>query len=392
LNETTIKKTKTRKDLLQELVELTARLEKAEETIREIRSGEHEKAKLEAAVAAAVDAVVITDSEGIVRYVNPAFETITGYKKEEVEGKMLPSFDPENSGAAALESLMAGRPWSGVLRRTRKDETVYQEENTIAPVRNASGRVTNFVAIKRDITEKLGMEAAAQAVNTMNNIGYVFSGIRHEMGNPVNSLKMILTVLRSRMRDFSRETVMEYVERAIQEVSKLEYLLTALKNFNMYEVPELKVFPAGPFLENLVALISAEFNKKGVKISADLLPGAELVHADPRALQQVLLNVLTNALDALQGAPEPEISIKVMHIGKTVLFRIWDNGKGLSEKERKQLFTPFYTTKEHGTGLGLVIARKMLLKMGGSIELSSQAGSGTVADVFVPGGSSEIQG
>ena len=203
----------------------------------------------------------------------------------------------------------------------------------------------------------------------MNNIGYVFSGIRHEIGNPINSIKMTLTVLRANMDNYSKEAVQNYIERMQDEVLKIEYLLKSLKAFNMYETPELQDIRLPDFLEKFLALSKNDYEQKGITITASVEPGTEFCHADPRALQQVLLNIFTNAIDACVAVPTPEISIVVSKSSGKIHLQISDNGCGMTGEQQNNLFKPFYTTKSDGTGLGLVIAKKMLTKMNACMEV-----------------------
>jgi len=355
--------------------------------ITERKQAEGELAKLVAAVESTAEGVVITTPEGIIEYVNPAFERITGYSRNEAAGKYFYAVDGNSENPELYEEirekLKAGKTWSGRLSSRKKDGTAYQEDVTIAPVKGPTGQIMNYVAVKRDVTEKLRLESIAEAVNTMNNIGYIFSGIRHEIGNPVNSMKTALSVLRGKLDSAPTETVREYIDRAMSEVSRLEYLLKALRNFNMYETPDLKRIQLDPFIRIFMSLTAGDFEKKGIRLELDISPQAEYAYADPRALQQVLLNIMTNAADALEGRPEPKISIKLMKMGRMVLIRVADNGYGMGEKQQRELFMPFYTTKPHGTGLGLMITKKMLSRMNGNIQVASELGVGTVVDIFL---------
>ncbi|NOY64756.1 MAG: HAMP domain-containing histidine kinase [Nitrospirae bacterium] len=228
-----------------------------------------------------------------------------------------------------------------------------------------------------DVTEKMRLNSIAEAVNTMNNIGYIFSGIRHEIGNPVNSIKMTLSVLRDNIEIYSREKVIEYIDRALNEVSRVEYLLRVLKSFSMYENMELQNIQISSFIDNLLSMVMKDFEKKGIKIKTLIRKNAEMVYADPRALQQVMMNILTNASDALKDRENPEILISIYKMNNQIIIRVADNGCGMSEEQQKNLFKPFYTTKPDGTGLGLVIVKKMLTGMNGTIRIESRENIGT---------------
>jgi len=351
---------------------------------------EEERARLAMAVQDVAEAVVITDARGIIQYVNPAFEKITGYSKEEVVGGDMHFLDggrhDESFFRSLRDSLGRDGVWSGRVTNKKKDGTFYEEEWTISPVKNESGEVVNYVSVKRDITEKLRLESIAQAVDTMNNIGYIFSGVRHEIGNPISSVAMALNVLKMKLDNFDKENIARYIDRALEEIVKVEYLLHSLKNYNMYENPELRTISMKDFTGKLFSLVREDFSRKGIKIDVSVNPESVSAYADPRALQQVLLNVMTNAADALDGRPCPRIALRVFAADSQVGIRVEDNGCGMTEQNLASVFKPFYTSKPRGTGLGLVIVRKMVALMNGSVTITSRAGEGTAVELLLPAG------
>lgn len=361
--------------------------------ITERKKAEEERFRLAAAVESTAEAIVITDSKGMIQYVNPTFERLTGYAKGEVIRHDLHILDSgkhdEAFYKALRDTLRRGEVWSGTLISKKKDGALYPEECTISPVKGPSGVVVNYVAVKHDMTEKIRLESIAEAVDAMNNMGYIFSGIRHEIGNPVNTMKITLSVLKNNINNYSKETVTEYIDRVLTQISRVEYLLRTMKNFNMYETLQLMNVNMTSFMDNFLSLVANDFERKGIKIEAIVYPEAKWGCADPRALQQVMLNILINASDALEGRENPKIIIAISKMAGMIVVRITDNGCGISEEQQKRLFKPFYTNKAHGTGLGLVIAKKMLIKMNGTIEITSRKNEGTVAELFIPEGKDE---
>lgn len=240
-------------------------------------------------------------------------------------------------------------------------------------------RADNFAWVfLRDITEKARLEAIAEAVETTNSIGYIFSAVRHELGNPVNSIKVALSVLGSNIDTYSRETIAEYVERMSSEVSRIEHLLRSLRSFSLYERPEIDRVPMRVLCDELRTLVADELRARNIRLVLALGENVEAL-CDSRAMHQVLLNLVTNASDALAGRPDAVITVRCTQTESVVFLRVEDNGPGLSAEQMSHLFKPFNTTKPAGTGLGLVIARKLLAAMNGTIALESAPGSGTTA-------------
>jgi PAS domain S-box-containing protein len=355
---------------------------------------EEELARLASAAESAADAIVITDKKGLIQYINPAFEQITGYTKDEVIGKNIHLLDSgeqiEDFYIEIRETLKHKGVWKGMLVNRKKDGSLYHEECTISAVRDSSGNIINYVAIKRDVTEKIRLESIAQAVNIMNNIGYIFSGIRHEIGNPLNSIKMTLSMLKENFRKFDTSAINEYLERSIDEIRRVEYILKSFKNFNMYEHLELQNIPVKSFMDKFLTIIKDDFYKRGISFSLHQSPDVDYCYADPRALHQVLLNVLINAADACIGRKNPMISISVSGSSETIDIKVQDNGCGMSEDQVRNLFRPFFTTKPDGTGLGLVITKKMLSLMNGTIEIHSIKDKGTTVNILLPRGSNDL--
>ena len=237
-----------------------------------------------------------------------------------------------------------------------------------------------------DITEKMRLNSIAEAVNTMNNLGYIFSGIRHELGNPINSIKTTITVLKKNLQSYSKDTTVEFIDRVLSDVTRVEVLLKDLKNFSMYESPDCGEVDVVTFMDNFLAMVDRDFSAKKIVIRTHFSAGADHGYFDARALQHVMLNILTNAADALEGVPAPLITIHTARTGDRIIIRVLDNGRGIPEEQKKHLFHPFSTTKSHGTGLGLVIVKKMLLKMDGTIAIESFEKAGTTVTLNLPAG------
>ena len=236
----------------------------------------------------------------------------------------------------------------------------------------------------RDITEQARLESIAQAINSMDNLGFIFSGIRHEIGNPLNSLKMTITVLKNNLGRFPKANIEAYINRTLAEVSRMEYLLRSLKSFSMFEKADCQRLDITNFLEKFESLVSRDLLRNDIVLTLRIDHQTPPVQADPRGLHQVLLNLVANAADALTGCPEPYILIHVRQRDNLVWLYIEDNGCGMDQEQQKLLFQPFCTSKPDGNGLGLVITRKLLALMNGSIDITSVQGRGTCVAISLP--------
>lgn len=354
----------------------------------ERKNSEEELKHLVAAIEQSAEGVMIADTKGRILYCNPAFEERTGYSRGELaamdQGQALgrgfqQMFIREISGL-----LKAGRSWHGQFTQPRRDGTEFESDATLSPVMGPDGAVANVVAAVRDVTEQKRLRSIAEAVNTMENIGYVFSGIRHEIGNALTSIKMAVGILSKNFDTYPRETIAKVIEMASKEVARMEDLLRSLKNFSMYESLKPEKVEINQFLGKIRLLAAEDFKKRGISIDTRLDPGEIEAWLDPRALQQVVLNLLANAADALQGREDSRITISSSRENGHLMIAVEDNGCGISREQQRNLFKPFYTSKPTGTGLGLVITKNIMVKMGGDILIESERDRGTRAILRLP--------
>lgn len=324
--------------------------------------------------------VYITDLSGKIQYVNTLIEDSFNENKEYFIGKNISEIKPVISEEILTGEIIPTLSKNNIWRKNARVKAVgeeFFEEITVSNVKDDQGKVFSYVFACRDVTETRRLESIAEAVNMMDNVGYIFSGIRHELGNPINSVKMALTVLEKNLEKWDREQVAVYINRCMLELSRVEYLLRALKSFSLHENPKMEKVSLADFLENFVSFAKGDFEKRGIEINLSQVAETSEARCDARALHQVMINLITNAADALQSTDEPKIIISLNRIKNNFQITVEDNGCGMSEKQIANLFKPFYTSKEGGTGLGLVIVHKMLVRMNGTIFVESKLDAGT---------------
>ena len=358
---------------------------KNEELAFEVR----ERIRLAALIEQFSDSVMVVENNGCISYANLACEKNSGYSPRELVGEPIwktQHMEIEPKLVAEIkECVKKGNEWQGTVNNIKKDGSLYLEEIFLQPLVDSNGDVTSHVVIKKDVTERCRLESIASSVNLMDNVGFVFSGIRHELGNPVNSLKMTLSVLSKKIDLFSKEKIVEFLDRSQNEISRIEYLLQSLHSFSMFETPVPENILLPEFIKNVVDMHRKEFAAARIDLQIQIEKDAEGVYADPRALVQVLLNLFTNAMHAVEGRMQPAIIIKATKDSESlVCLSVEDNGSGISQKNKEMLFKPFYTTRAEGTGLGLVIVKKMLAEMDCSIQVESKEFEGTTFSILLP--------
>ena len=348
-----------------------------------------ERDRLVTVVEQSPDCIIVLNPRGIILYANTACEDVTGFSPAEVIGKSVKQLYIPSIRKKLWEELktilVTDKSWSGQFANYRKDNTQYEEEMLLSPVYTKDGRVANRVLIKRDITEDKRLESIAEAANLMDNIGFIFSSIRHELGNPINSIKVSLSVLESNLETYDTEAITRFIHRSLSDIGRVEYLLKTLRNFSIFERPEIKATNMQNLIKKLVQLTEKDLAKQYVMLAIQQPKESLNGMVDPRAFLQVLLNLTTNAVAALDGIDDKIITISLKQKQDTqISFLFEDNGCGMDEEITRNLFRPFFTTKAEGTGLGLVIVKKMLSKMNCSIKASSRKGKGTRMEIIIP--------
>ena len=218
----------------------------------------------------------------------------------------------------------------------------------------------------------------------MKSLKNIFSGIRHEIGNPINSIKMTVSVLKENIDQYPRDKIIEYIDRVLTETDRIEYLLKSLKNFSMYEELSISNFELPTFVGHLLEQISPDLEPKGIHLKYHIEPDVGNIHCDARAIQQILQNIINNAVDSLEGIKSPVISINVAKIPGFRRFIITDNGCGISPAHEEDIFKPFFSTRPRKTGLGLSIVQTILARIGGTILIHSEVDKGTSVIFHIP--------
>lgn len=372
--------------------------------VRDISDREKSRKALELAqrrneliLGSAGEGILGLDRHGRHTFVNPAATRLLGFPSGELVGRVSHSIwhhtrrdgSPYPPEACPIYAAFSDGRVHRVSNEVfwRKDGTSFPVEYVSSPILE-EGHPTGAVVVFRDTSKEARLEAITEAMETMNSIGYVFSAVRHELGNPVNSVKTALTVLRANLERLGTARARGYLDRSLAELARVEDLLASLRSFGMYEDVAVRPLALGPFTEEFARFISPDFEKRGIRVAVDAQAESLTVLADPRALRQVLLNLLTNAADAMESREDPSIVLEAFGEQGLAGLRIHDNGFGMSEETLRNLFKPFHTTKPSGTGLGLVIAKKMMARMKGTIDVESRAGAGTTVVLTLRSGES----
>ena len=362
-----------------------------------LASQSEEVRKLSRAVEQSHSTVVITDSNGDIEFVNPAFTRSTGYSREEAIGqnpRILKSGQQDDTVYQALwKTLTEGGVWHGELHNKRKDGSLYWEMATISPVKDTTGQPTHYVAVKDDITErKLAEEKLIQAEQRAKNANQAKSdflaNMSHEIRTPMNA---ILGMTHLALQTDLNARQEGYIKNVDTYAKALLGIINDILDFSKIEAGKLALesthFLLADVIQRLEAMTRREAEKKELTLKYIIRPEVPTcLKGDPLRLGQILLNLASNAIkftdkgsvtilmECLQQTPEKGVFLQ---------FSVTDTGIGMTEEQLEKLFDSFTqadsstTRKFGGTGLGLTISKQLSQIMGGDIRVTSRYGSGS---------------
>ena len=346
------------------------------------------------------DLIVITDTKGNIVYVNAAFEKTTGYSYEEAIGSnpsILQSGIHDKIFYTELwETISNGQVWSGCLINMKKSGEEYTEEASISPVFSHKGDIVNYVAVKRDITEKLKLESQLQQSLKMESIGTLAGGIAHDFNNIlfpiIGHTEMMLEDIPENSE--FRDSLNHIYTGAMRASELVKQILT----FSRQDSNVLKLMKMQPIIKEALKLIRSTIPTT-IEIKQNLETNCGVIKADPTQIHQIVMNLSTNAYHAMEDTGgELIVKLKEIELGDLDLINqdmtpgayacltITDSGKGMDKDLTQKIFDPFFTTKEKGkgTGMGLSVVHGIVESMNGAIQVYSEPAKGTEFNIYLP--------
>ncbi len=368
--------------------------------ITERKRIEEELRRLSIAIEQAAEDVMITNPEGVIQYVNPAFEKITGYSRSEAIGQN-PRFLKSGAHTPAFykklwKTITCGNIWTGRITNRRKDGKFIQEDATISPLLNSAGELTGYVSLKRDITEAVRMEAQLRQAQKMEAIGTLAGGIAHDFNNILGAIMGYTELVKLKTTDIN---IHSYLVQLLKACGRAKDLVQQILTFSRQREQEKKPVAVTPIVKEAMKLIRSSLPST-VEIRQSYTNRYDTVLADPTQIHQVLMNLCTNAVHAMRKREGVlDVSLRQNEIladdraynpelkaGAYLQLIVSDTGEGIDPTIRDKIFDPFYTTKKsgEGTGLGLSVVYGIVKDHGGDITLESKMGVGTTFTVSLP--------
>jgi len=344
---------------------------------------------MESLVETTQDAVISIDRQGRVVLFNPSAERIFGYERQEIRGENLARLMPEpyaseHNGYVERYERTGERRAIGRIRTVeamRKDGTVFPIELSVTEI--PLDEEVHYAAFIRDISEKTKLEQLLVEKERLAVVGATAAGFVHEIGNPLNAMSMTAQLLERRLakdRDLLDESVYTQVRNLREELRRLNELLQEFRSLARQESYDLRPTSLTELCGEVFALHAQAYRQQGVEVTRSFPDGLPLVRADRDKLKQALINLCNNALEAMPHGGT--LQVRASALGGEVTLEVRDSGTGV--KKEIDVFEPFATTKPKGTGLGLMITRKIVAAHGGTITYDSEAGKGTTFRITLP--------
>ncbi len=364
------------------------------------KKSEEDLIRLSIAIEQAAEEVIITDPNGTIQYVNPAFESITGFTRQEAIGqtpRLLKSgFHDDAFYRELWKTISDRRVWKGQFINRKKDGGLIHEEATISPVITSSGGLMGFVSLKRDISDELRLKARLIHSQKMEAVGTLAGGIAHDFNNILTVLIGCASVMEMEIDE--NDPMRPLVDEILNASKKASNLTRSLVVFSRHHDIALapinlneKIRGAEKLLRRLIT--------EDISLEISVAPEDMFVMADSTQIDQVLFNLAANARDAMPDggslrmetslATMDEVFIKTRGFGTAgvyVAISVSDTGHGIDSATKEKIFEPFFTTKEvgKGVGLGLATVYGIVEQHEGYITVESESNKGTTFQIYLP--------
>ncbi|MDG4476544.1 ATP-binding protein [Thiovibrio frasassiensis] len=326
--------------------------------------------------------IIATNAEGYIQTFNSTAARFTGKPPEQTIGQLQASalpqiqqlFPPEEHVGEVIDREILLPPDSSAP---------YHLQISSVPITDGQGNTIGKVMLMYDLTEIKKLEAQVRRHDRLVSLGKMAAGVAHEVRNPLSSIKGFATLLGSRFPTASEEG--EAARLLIDEVERLNRSITELLTYARPLPLAIAEVEIEPFIEASLKLIQSDAKELGVAVHHEIALKRKQVRLDKDRLNQVLLNLYLNSLQAMEHGGELQVSAHAGTRPGTVEISVRDTGCGIAEDIMERVMDPYFTTKAEGTGLGLAMVYKIIDEHGGTIRIASKKGEGTTVTIILPG-------
>lgn len=356
---------------------------------------------LAAVVEHGTESIVVTDTKGIIRYVNPAFEKATGYCFDEAVGanpRILKSGKHDVGFYRNMwETISAGKVWSANITNRKKDGSLLDEQVTISPIRNSDRKIVNYVGVKRDVTREVALQRQLFQSQKMEAIGTLAGGIAHDFNNIIYAITGYTELA---MEDLPADTESRHdLEQVLGAVYRASEMVKQILTFSRQGDTERKPVDLAPIIKEGLKFLRSSIPSI-IEIRQQIDERLGKVNANLTQIHQVLMNLCPNAAYSMRDSKgimtvrlarvTPDDDFRAKHSlkmsGDYVELSVSDSGCGIPHEIIHRIFEPYFTTKpvDEGTGMGLAVIHGIVTSYGGAITVQSEPGQGSTFRIFLP--------
>ncbi|HDP98422.1 MAG TPA: PAS domain S-box protein [bacterium] len=366
----------------------------------ERKQAELERIRLATAIQFAAEAILITDEVPRIQYVNPAFESITGYRAEDVLGKNPSMLSSGKQGEAFYHQfwdiISSGKTWMGQFVNRKQNGSFYEASATVSPIFDESGKIVNYVAVTRDVTKQHQLEMRLRQAEKMEAIGTLAGGIAHDFNNIIGA---IIGYAELSLDDVKDELLLRNLNQIIKASHRAKDLVQQILAFSRQGKQDRKPLQMSLIVNEALKLIRATLPTT-IDIRTNIEAKTSLVFADPTNIHQIIMNLCANAAHSMrERGGVLEVSLKDIQVesdmvkqfqelkpGGYVKLMVKDSGNGIDSSIVDRIFDPYFTTKKvgEGAGMGLALVHGIIKAYQGEITVYSEPGRGTTFNVFLP--------
>lgn len=335
------------------------------------------------------DAIISLNNDDRITSWNHGAEEIFGWKRDEIIGQPITVIIPDDLiEQKELERLRFGMAYRGHVTNYRTERLTKQNKRILVTltesyIRNENDEIVGRSQIMRDLTDLKIREEQVQQSERLATVGHMAAGVAHEVGNPLTAISSLVQVCQRKTDD---EFIQNQLGKVRDHIQRINHIVRDLVDFSRPSSLETEQMSVNEIINAAVGLMKHDARCRNVEFKLELASNLPQIEGVPDQLHQVMVNLLLNAVDAMQEVENPAITIHTEFRNSQIEIAISDIGQGIPEEQQDRIFEPFYTTKEvgKGTGLGLSVSHGIITKMGGTIEVNSEPGQGTTFTITLP--------
>lgn len=339
----------------------------------EIQKNTSKQAYLQLFFEYANDAIAVFDLNNKIIEVNPAFEALYGWTKEECIGNSLPLVPPKRIGEAIerYDKLLEGESFIIESEEMKKDGTIFNAQLSLSPIFSRDGKVFAISVISRDISYRKEHERLQMQSEKLRLAGEIAAGVAHEIRNPMTVISSFVQM----MQADENSPYKSYVEIVQDEIERIDLIISEFLVLSKPQIKDKEWVNLIEIIQNISAFYQLEFQAKSIYFELIYSIDEAFIYGNKNQLKQVFINLIKNAMEAIDHNGAIKITLSKQE--SSYLITIQDNGSGISDEILNRIFEPFYTTKTKGTGLGMMITNKIVQDHFGSIKVFSKENVGT---------------